>query len=115
MCSSCLTEEASDNINQLKLGDSLINRVSTTKFLGVWLDDQLNWKTHLNKLLSKLKCGLGMLQRSKELLSYKAKKLLAYLPGAQPSLLRIRGVGPNALFWSNNTIEYYPMQMCEDD
>ena len=66
------------NINQLKLGDSLINRVSTTKFLGVWLDDQLNWKTHLNKLLSKLKCGLGMLQRSKELLSYKAKKLLYY-------------------------------------
>ena len=66
------------NINQLKLGDSLINRVSTTKFLGVWLDDQLNWKTHLNKLLSKLKCGLGMLQRSKELLLYKAKKLLYY-------------------------------------
>ena len=66
------------NINQLKLGDSLINRVSTTKFLGVWLDDQLNWKTHLNKLLSKLKCGLGMLQCSKELLSYKAKKLLYY-------------------------------------
>ena len=66
------------NINQLKLGDSLIDRVSTTKFLGVWLDDQLNWKTHLNKLLSKLKCGLGMLQRSKELLSYKAKKLLYY-------------------------------------
>ena len=66
------------HINQLKLGDSLIHRVSTTKFLGVWVDDQLNWKTHLNKLLSKLKCGLGMLQRSKELLSHRAKKLLYY-------------------------------------
>ena len=32
----------------------------------------------MNKLLSRLKCGLGMLQRSKELLSHKAKKLLYY-------------------------------------
>ena len=39
------------NINQLKLGD---------------------------RLLSKLKCGLGMLQRSSNLLTTKAKKLLYY-------------------------------------
>ena len=50
------------SINQLKLGDSLINRVSSTKFLGTWVDDQLNWKTPMSRLLSKLKCGLGMLQ-----------------------------------------------------
>ena len=66
------------HINQLKLGDSLINRVSSTKFLGVWVDDHLNWNTHLNKLLSKLKCGLGMLHRSRNLLSCRAKKLLYY-------------------------------------
>ena len=56
-------------INQLKLGDSLINRVSSTKFLGTWVDDQLNWKTHMSRLLSRLKCGLGMLQHSRDLLS----------------------------------------------
>ena len=66
------------SINQLKLGDSLINRVSSTKFLGTWVDDQLNWKTHMSRLLSKLKCCLGMLQRSSDLLSPKAKKLLYY-------------------------------------
>ena len=66
------------SINQLKLGDSLINCVSSTKFLGTWVDDQLNWKTHMSRLLSKLKCGLGMLQRSSDLLSRKAKKLLYY-------------------------------------
>ena len=66
------------SINQLKLGDSLINRVSSTKFLGTWVDDQLNWKTHMSRLLSRLKCGLGMLQRSSDLLSRKAKKLLYY-------------------------------------
>ena len=61
------------SINQLKLGDSLINRVSSTKFLGTWVDDQLNWKTHMSRLLSKLKCGLGMLQRSSDLLSPKPR------------------------------------------
>ena len=30
------------HINQLKLGDSLINQVPATKFLGVWVDDHLN-------------------------------------------------------------------------
>ena len=30
------------HINQLKLGDSLIHHVASTKFLGVWLDDQFS-------------------------------------------------------------------------
>ena len=66
------------DINHLKLGDSIINRVVSTKFLGNWLDDKLNWQTHLSKLITKLKCGLGMLQWSSQLLSTKAKKLLYY-------------------------------------
>ena len=66
------------DINHIKLGDSIINRVVSTKFLGNWLDDKLNWQTHLSKLITKLKCGLGMLQRSSQLLSTKAKKLLYY-------------------------------------
>ena len=65
-------------IEQLKLGDEVIRRVSTTKFLGTWIDDYLNWKTHMSKLLGKLKCGLGMLQRSRDLLSKRAKKLLYF-------------------------------------
>ena len=65
-------------IDQLKLGDKLIMRVSNTKFLGTWIDDHLNWKTHMSKLLGKLKCGLGMLLRSRELLSTRAKRLLYF-------------------------------------
>ena len=65
-------------IQQLKLGDEIIHRVSNTKFLGTWIDDNLNWKTHMSKLLGKLKCGLGMLQRSKAFLSKKAMKLLYF-------------------------------------
>ena len=55
-----------------------IPRTKFAKFLGVWLDDKLKWDTHVNKLINKLKCGIGMLRCSKNLLSTKAKKLLYF-------------------------------------
>ena len=48
----------------LKLGNVEIPRCKVVKFLGTWIDDKLTWKTHISKLISKMKCGLGMLQRS---------------------------------------------------
>ena len=62
----------------LQLNGILIPRVKEAKLLGVWLDDKLKWATHANKLLNKLKCGIVMLKRSKNLLSNKAKKLLYF-------------------------------------
>ena len=44
----------------------------------MWLDDRLSWDTHVTKLLMKLKCGLGMLRRSKHLLTSSAKRLLYF-------------------------------------
>ena len=63
---------------KIALNGMEIPRTSCAKFLGVWLDDKLKWNTHVNKLISKLKCGIGMMCRSKNLLSTKAKKLLYY-------------------------------------
>ena len=65
-------------INQLQLGDKTIKRVTSTKFLGTWVDDHLNWNTHMSKLLGKMKCGLGMLQHSGDLLPKRAKKPLYF-------------------------------------
>ena len=67
-----------DDLTSLKLGNGIIKRVTSTKFLGTWVDDQLNWKEHVNRLITKLKCGLGMLQRSSTLLNLRAMKLLYY-------------------------------------
>ena len=63
---------------KIKLNGMEIPRVKEAKLLGVWLDDQLKWDTHTNKLLNKLKCGIGMLKCSKNLLSSKAKRLLYF-------------------------------------
>ena len=62
----------------IELNGIVIPRVKEAKLLGVWLDDKLKWDTHANKLLNKLKCGIGMLKWSKNLLSNKAKKLLYF-------------------------------------
>ena len=55
-----------------------IPHCTSAKFLGTWLDDKLNWKTHVSKLLSKLKSGLGMMRRSNKFLTSQAKRTLYF-------------------------------------
>ena len=68
-----------DNKNfNVSLSGITLPRVNQAKLLGVWIDDKLSWDYHVTTLLNKLKCGVGMLRRSKHLLSVKAKKLLYF-------------------------------------
>ena len=48
----------------IKLGDSLIKRELSTKFLGLYLDSRLTWKSHINHIQSKInkQCGLMYIQ-----------------------------------------------------
>ena len=50
-------------------------RVKSTKFLGMWIDQNLNWNEHLSKLKSKIKRNLTILQISK---NCQTKKILYY-------------------------------------
>ena len=63
---------------KLLLNGVEIPSVLYAKLLGTWIDDKLTWETHANKLLAKLKCGIGMLQRSKHLLTSKARHCLYF-------------------------------------
>ena len=56
----------------LKLGDS------QTKFLGIWLDKNLDWNKHIDVLLGKLKQNVGLLRKSKNLLDKPAMRSLYY-------------------------------------
>ena len=66
------------NTEPLTVSDNKIHFVDSTKFLGVWLDKNLNWQTHINKLTNKLNSNLTLLKRSKNLLSVDTKKLIYY-------------------------------------
>ena len=46
-----------NELNTLTSGDGIINRVSHTKFLGTYVDQDLKWKYHVEHVRKKL-CGL---------------------------------------------------------
>ena len=50
----------------LKIHDTVIPNVKSTKFLGVIIDDKLNWNEHITGLVQKLACCTGVLNRIKE-------------------------------------------------
>ena len=41
-----------------------INRVHVTKFLGIYIDDKLNWKYHINTVRSKLSKVAAIIYRA---------------------------------------------------
>ena len=51
---------------KLYLNGSIIKQVSTVKFLGVTIDENLTWLPHLENLKKKLTCSQGVLYRIKD-------------------------------------------------
>ena len=54
-----------NKLNTLFISNQSITRVSETKFLGVVIDDQLNWAPHIKYLAKKLRSTIGALCRMK--------------------------------------------------
>ena len=65
-----------DHDFKLIIGNSTINLVSDTKFLGLFIDEQLNWSTHLTKVRLKISSGLFMLNSVRNLIPSEQKKTI---------------------------------------
>ena len=52
----------------LNVGSEEITMVNNTKYLGLEVDDQLKWSTHLSSTIRKVSRGIGMLKYSKRYL-----------------------------------------------
>ena len=46
-----------------------ISRVHTTKFLGVIIDEKLNWKEHINYIKTKLSKRISIMNKAREMLN----------------------------------------------
>ena len=69
-----------DNIPfEVHIEDIIIKNSKSTKFLGVTIDDNLNWSCHVNDLYSKLLANKRLLQNAKKLLSTTTLKLIYYV------------------------------------
>ena len=62
----------------IEINGSLIKSTVITKFLGMWLDHHLNWSTHIEKLVTKLKRNTNLLKHSKNLMTKDCKKLVYF-------------------------------------
>ena len=55
-----------DTVDPINISGYTLEKVSTTKFLGVTIDENLNWDTHRAKLAKKLAACSGILNRIKD-------------------------------------------------
>ena len=62
----------------IRLGGEEIPQVKDTKFLGMWIDEELNWNTHVSHLILKLKAKLNLLRAGKNMLGKHALKVVYY-------------------------------------
>ena len=53
----------------VSIDEQTIPRVSETMFLGVFVDDNLSWKSHISLLASKLSKSIGIIHKSRFFLS----------------------------------------------
>ena len=67
-----------ENKIEIKIDNIVIPQVDNTKFLGIKIDQKLNWKNHVDLLLCKLKSNTKILQTNKKFVSKHVLKLLYY-------------------------------------
>ena len=68
-------ENCTDKV-PLKLFGNEIEEVNETKFLGVTIDNQLSWESHITMLHKKLKCSAGQLNHIIDLIPKNFRKSL---------------------------------------
>ena len=63
---------------EIKVDDVVIPQVNHTNFLGIYIDEKLNWKKHLDHLTRKIKNNTKLLQENKRFISMHVAKILYY-------------------------------------
>ena len=63
---------------QIILGNNVLEQVENTKFLGVYIDQHLDWKTHVNFIAAKISKSVGLLYKGKYYLPSKSLQTIYY-------------------------------------
>ena len=63
---------------KLYICDKEINAVTSTKFLGVIIDQHLKWSEHISHIRKKIAKGLGVISKAKKSLNYESLRTLYY-------------------------------------
>ena len=55
----------------LEIDKIALEPVECTKFLGMWVDENLNWNTHIDRLVNKIKRNMHLLKMPRNLFDEK--------------------------------------------
>ena len=61
---------------RIKIGAGSIQRAETTKFLGIYLDEQLNFSCHTNHISKKISQTLGVLNKTRDIFPQNIRLML---------------------------------------
>ena len=64
--------------NRINVDGQEINRVDSTKFLGVLFDEKMSWKQHTQYICNKISKNIGVLCTAKKVLQFSALITLYY-------------------------------------
>ena len=65
-----------DDIPHLTINDTVIERVTEFNFLGLTINELMNWNSHSSKKSNKISPTLGIMNRLKRYLPFSALKLM---------------------------------------
>ena len=70
-------EEANEEPLTIKIGNQIVKQESSTKLLGIILDDDQKWSSQINKLISSLNSRLFLIKRLNNYISKDRLKKIA--------------------------------------
>ena len=76
--------------NKLFINNSVVTQVSCSKFLGIILDNKLNWTSHIAYIKNKIVKGMGILLKARKVLKKGVLHQLYYsyiFPGCSTSIV----------------------------
>ena len=62
----------------IKIEGHKIDEVQNTKYLGIYLDNKINWKRHIDYIAGKVSRAIGMITKARKFLTYESLKTLYY-------------------------------------
>ncbi len=60
----------------LMIDETIIERVTEFNFLGLTLDENLSWKSHINKIANRISKSIGILNKLKHFIPMKTNILI---------------------------------------
>ncbi len=70
------TPQKKVNTMQLNIENTNVCRVYEFNFLGLTINENLNWKSHIDKIANKISKSMGILNKLKHFLPLNAKMLI---------------------------------------